>query len=127
MLNLLSLVSFKKAEVLGNLIIALVFENFNETAVVQRMKNSTFDYAVCGPNFCPASPLPPSAENDLMRIYLLVGVLGACCVIAILLSLMMNDIEYVSRRNGQKLMEIGMLASFQSNLINPCDFSQISS
>ena len=43
-----------------------------------------------------------------IKVYLLVGILGTCSVISIILSLFLNDIDYIVKENGITTKQIGI-------------------
>ena len=101
----------KTANVLGNLLVAIVFGKNEETK--QLFENTSnisvaqFNYSQCGSAFCPSTELPPSAAPSLNRVYLLVGILGVSSMMSVLLSIFLNDVDYIVKEEGIITSQIG--------------------
>lgn len=86
----------------GNILVAVVLRN---DAKIDR---SSFNYQVCGANFCPDTALPKTAVPSLSRVYLLLGIFAISTAISVLLGISLNDIDFLRRNNeNSKLKQIG--------------------
>lgn len=70
----------------------------------------SFNYSVCGSNFCPSTELPPSTMPDLNKVYLLLGVYGISTAISVVLGIFLNDIDFL--RNKDEKLEFKPIGKF---------------
>jgi hypothetical protein len=94
---------------LGNLLVAVVFgqnedikesNSFENISKISNMSFVEFNYSLCGSAFCPATELPASAAPSLNKVYLLVFILGLSSIISVLLSIFLNDVDYIAKEDG---------------------------
>lgn len=79
---------------LGNLMNALILKHVK---IIDR--KLSFDYSVCGKNFCPSYRLPTQAVAQEKSVYILTGVFCAYAILSVLVGLFMTNIDFT---NGEK-------------------------
>jgi hypothetical protein len=98
---------------LGNLLVAVVFgqnEDIKQSNSFENISNISFvqfNYSLCGSAFCPSTELPASAAPSSNKVYLLVFILGLSSIISVLLSIFLNDVDYIAKEDGITTTRIG--------------------